>query len=64
MYEQTYEVFEEEEPEIHTLEAMNIRTDTSIDLPKEKETNKNIEIEHSDTILKPTLEIEEIKEEE
>ena len=63
MYEQTYEVFEEEEPEIHTLEAMNIRTDTSIDLPKEKETNKNIEIEHSDTILKPTLEIEEIKEE-
>lgn len=60
IYEQTYEVFEEEEPEINTLESMNIRTDTSMDLPKEKE-EKSIEIEHSDLVFKPSSEIIEIK---
>lgn len=63
MYEQTYEVFEEEEPEIHTLESMNIRTDTKMDLPEEKQ-KKSILFTNSDEIFKPTSSIEEIPEQE
>ncbi len=57
-YEEDYEVFEEVEPEINSLSVLN-RVD-EIELPKEKEEPKqeeNIEIDHSDLVLKPSTTI-------
>lgn len=58
IYEETYEVLQEEEPEINSLTSLNTKipqvnkTTETIDLPILKE--ETFTIKHSDTILKPT----------
>lgn len=62
-YSEVYEVFEEQEEEINTLECLNVNTENRIDLPKEKK----VEVTEEDLpelVLKPTVEIEELTMEE
>jgi hypothetical protein len=65
-YEEKYEVFEEKEPEINTLDTLN-RTDTSNvteEAPKTEEKKDEVVIDHSSVVLKPTVSLEEKKEQE
>ncbi len=68
-YAENFEVFEEVEPEIHTLESLNL---TSEEIEREaaekeelnqEEENKEVVIEHSDVVLKPSIKLEDTPEE-
>ena len=63
-YEENFEVFEEEEPEINSLSSLNRQEETKEenlnDLLYHKQSDKEeITIEHSDLILKPSNDIKE-----
>lgn len=67
-YDTNFEVFEEEEPEIDSLAGLNKqlmkRENTLIEedeLPKKKE---EVTIEHTDVILKPTINLDELNKKE
>lgn len=60
-YSKDFEVFEEVEPEINSLANLNkqlMRRENILMDNEEKEEVKEIKIEHSDVVLKPTIKIE------
>ncbi len=63
-YDENYEVFEEDEPEINSLATLN-RTDEEDEVSLNdliydyKPVKKEVEFEHSDLILKPSVDLEE-----
>lgn len=63
-YDDNYEVFEEEEPEINSLTILNREKDEEENLNdlllKNKE-DEDIVIEHNDNILKPTIDLDDDK---
>ncbi len=64
-YEEKYEVFEEKEPEINSLDTLN-KVDAPV-VSEALEENKvqekqEVIIDHSDVVLKPTISLEEKKE--
>lgn len=64
-YEEKYEVFEEEEPEINSLDVLN--QEKEVESPEVLDEHKplikeEVVIDHSDLILKPSVSIEEKKE--
>lgn len=58
-YEENFEVFEEKEPEINSLSTLNLTEEETIPIeePKPQEEITEVEIEHSDEVLKPTTTI-------
>ena len=66
-YEEKYEVFEEKEPEINTLDTLNRSSTATVEkeqTSKEEEKKDEIVIDHSSVVLKPTVSLEEKKEQE
>lgn len=64
-YEEKYEVFEEKEPEINTLDVLNKQEE--VQAPEALDESKSlvkeeVVIDHSDLILKPSISLEEKKE--
>lgn len=64
-YEDNYEVFEEEEPEINSLSTLNRSENVEVEkslndlLLNDKEEREEVTIEHSDLILKPSTNLED-----
>lgn len=57
-YEENFEVFEEKEPEINSLSTLNRQEEVELpELATEAEEQQEVEIEHSDVVLKPTATI-------
>ena len=63
-YDEKYEVFEEQEPEINSLDVLN--REQAVDSPEALDESKplikeEVVIDHSDLVLKPTVSLEEKK---
>lgn len=62
-YEEAYEVFDEQEPEINTISVLNRTEEKTLDIKEEveevvdKKELGEINIEHSDLVLKPSIDI-------
>ncbi len=57
-YEENFEVFEEKEPEINSLSSLNMVTEEQTQVAEQpKEETTEVEIEHSDEVLKPSTTI-------
>jgi len=53
-YEEEFEVFEEKEPEINSLSSLNRADEIELPQETEPEQTENVEMEHTDAVLKPT----------
>lgn len=60
-YEEKYEVFEEKEPEINTIQTLNkkevVEENNNFTLPIPIEEKQEITIEHTDNVLKPSIQV-------